>query len=52
MYKYEMPLKGIKVSLEFWTEFSKNFYTNKEGQAFVEHSTIGTATIYSVRKEK
>ena len=52
IYKYGKPAKGIKVSLEFWSGFSKNFYTDKDGQAFVEHSTTGTATIYADGKKR
>jgi len=54
VYQYSKPAKGIKVSLEFWSGFSKNFYTDANGVAFVQHSSKGKATIYvkGMRKGK
>jgi hypothetical protein len=46
-------VKGAKVSLEFSflhhpmnAGFTKNYYTNENGEATIEHSNTGRATIY------
>jgi len=46
VYRNNRPVNGIRVTLEFWSGFSKAFYTNAEGVAFVQHSSTGEATIY------
>lgn len=46
VYRYGKPAKSVKVSLEFSMGFTKNFYTNSDGIAFVEHSSTGNATVY------
>lgn len=50
VYRNGKPAKNIKVCLEYtgFTQmgFTKNFYTNSEGVAYVEHSSTGRANVY------
>lgn len=50
VYKYNKPAKNIRISLEFtgFTNmgFTRTFYTNNNGIAFVEHASSGKAKVY------
>jgi len=50
VYRNGNPASNIKVSLEFtgFTNmgFTKSFYTNNDGVAYVEHSSTGVANVY------
>lgn len=50
VYRNGKPLVGASVSLEYsgFTQmgFTKKFTTNREGVAYVEHSSTGKAKIY------
>lgn len=50
VYKNGKPAKNISVCLEYtgFTQmgFTKKFYTNSDGVAYVEHSSTGKANVY------
>jgi len=50
VYQNGKPKKNVKVSLEYtgWSQngFTKSFYTNNDGIAYVEHSSTGNAKVY------
>lgn len=50
VYRYSKPAANISVTLEFTgitnLGFTKKHYTNRDGVAFVEHSSTGNANVY------
>lgn len=48
IYKNGKPASGLRVSLEFgWSGgFTKDFYTNSQGIARVEHDSEGRVKVY------
>ena len=50
VYRNERPAKNVKVSLEFTgltnLGFTRSYYTNSDGVAYVEHVSTGNAKLY------
>lgn len=48
VYKNGKPASGVRVSLEFgWAGgFTKDFYTNSQGVALVQHESEGRVKVY------
>ena len=44
--------KGTRVRLGFSLGVTKNFFTDKEGLAIVEHASTGKATVYVSGSDK
>ena len=50
IYRNQVPARGLRVSLEytglFQSGFTSNYYTNDDGEAYIEHASTGKATVF------
>ena len=51
-YKDGSKPKGTRVMLGFSLGVTKNFFTDKDGVAIVEHASTGKATVYVSGSDK